>query len=187
MKARIRNNYQHLSRQNLIEKAYALGASFEMKSYSCSQSVVAAVHEILEMDNAVVKAATSLCGGTANQFLGTCGALAGGVMAIDCFCGRSVEQMSSEERIENNISALFSAFDLPERLANRFWNEYGTIICAQIHRQMFGRIFYLVDEDEMKKFEDMGGHTDPKKCSHVVGSSAKWVMEILFDGGIVEE
>ena len=107
-------------------------------------------------------------------------------MAIDYFCGRPCEKMSFEEKIEANLEALDSAFDLPGCLADRFWNAYGTIICAQIHRQMFGRIFYLADEDEMQKFEELGGHTDPQKCCHIVGSSARWVMEILISRGLVE-
>ena len=186
MKAKIRDKYQSFSPQELIDKAYELGANFEMKSFSCSQSTVAAIHELLEMEDVVVKVATSSCVGTANQSLGSCGALVGGVMAIDYFCGRPVNSMSSRKRINSNINALFPAFVNPSLLANKFWKEYGTIICSQIHRQLFGRILYLADEDEMEKFERMGAHSEPDKCGHIVGNAAKWVMEILIERGVVE-
>ena len=69
------------------------------------------------MDDIVVKVATSLCGGTANQFLGSCGALAGGVMVLDYYFGRPAAKISFKEQIENNLEALFSAFENPEALA----------------------------------------------------------------------
>lgn len=180
-KVRVRDAYRDLSSKELVDKAYELGANFEMMSYGCSQSTVAAIHELLEMDDVVVKVATSTCGGTANQFLGTCGALVGGVMVLDYFFGRPVQKMSYREQIDSNIETMMVAFEPPERLADRFWQENGTIICSQIHRRFFGRIFYLNDEEEMRKFDDLGGHSDPSKCRRIVGNTAKWVMEILLN------
>ena len=185
-KAKVRDKYRGLSRQELLDKAYELGSNYEIKSTSCSQSTVAAVHELLDIDDVIVQAATSLCGGSANQFLGTCGALSGGIMILDCYTGRPAEKMSHRERIQANIDALEPASVAPELLADKFWKEYGTIICAQIHRQLFGRIFGLSDPDEMEKFENLGGHSDPAKCASVVGKAAQWVMEILLDKGIVQ-
>jgi len=185
-KAKVREKYRGLSRQELLDKEYELGFNFEKNSYSCSQSTVASIHELLEMDDVVVKVATSLCGGSAEQFLGTCGALAGGIMALDYYFGRPVEKMSYQEHIQANTDALTPAFETPRLLADKFWREYGTIHCAQIQRQLFGRFFYLLDPDELKKFEAAGGHSAPDKCSHVTGTGARWVMEILLDQGAVE-
>ena len=55
---------------------------------------VAAIHYIIELDDVLVKAATSLCGGTAEQFLGTCGTLSGGIMVLVYFFGRAVDSIS---------------------------------------------------------------------------------------------
>jgi hypothetical protein len=39
----------------------------------------------------------------------------------------------------------------------------------------------------MEKFNNAGGHSDPEKsCCMVVGTAARWVMEILLDKGVVE-
>jgi len=180
-KAKVREKYRGLSRQELLDKAYELGFNFEKNNYSCSQSTVAAIHELVEMDDVVVKVATSLSGGTAEQFSGTCGALSGGLIALAYFFGRPVQKMSYREQIDSNIETMMVAFEPPERLADRFWQENGTIICSQIHRRLFGRIFYLNDEEEMRKFDDLGGHSDPNKCRRIVGNTAKWVMEILLN------
>jgi len=186
VKAKVRDKYRGLSRQELIDKAYELGFNFEKNNYSCSQSTVAAIHELLDIDDVVVKVATSLSGGSAEQFSGTCGALSGGLIALGYFFGRPVDKVSPYERKQSNVDALFVSFPAPQALADRFWKEYGTILCPHIHRQLFGRTWWLLDPDDLAKFEKAGGHSAPDKCCHVAGTGARWVMEILFDKGAVE-
>jgi C_GCAxxG_C_C family probable redox protein len=186
VKAKVREEYRGLSRQELLDKAYELGFNFEKNSFSCSQSTVAAIHELLEIDDVVVRVATSLSGGTAEQFSGTCGALSGGLIALAYFFGRPVEKLSYQERIQDNVDALFATFPAPQLLADKFVKQYGTILCPHIHRQLFGRTWWLLDPDELEKFEKAGGHSAPDKCSHVVGAAARWTMEIMFDEGAVE-
>lgn len=41
IRAKVRKEYQGLSRQELLDKAYELGCNYEMNSQSCSQSTVA--------------------------------------------------------------------------------------------------------------------------------------------------
>jgi len=185
-KAKVREKYRGLSRQELLDKAYELGFNFEKNSYSCSQSTVAAIHELVEMDDVVVKVATSLSGGSAEQFSGTCGALSGGLIALGYFFGRPVEKLSYQERIQDNVDALFASFPAPQALADKFWQQYGTILCPHIQRQLFGRTWWLLDPEEMAKFEAAGGHSAPDKCCHIVGTGARWVMEILLDEGAIE-
>ena len=108
-KAKVREKYRGLSPQELIDKAYELGFNFENKSFSCSQSGIAALHELLDIDDTLVKAATCLSGGTAEQFMGSCGALVGGLMVIGSLIGRPVEKMSYEKEIKSNVDALFAS------------------------------------------------------------------------------
>lgn len=189
--AKVREKYQGLLRKEFQDKAYELGFNFLKYNYSCSQSTVAAIHELLEIDDSLVKAATSLSGGTAEQFSGTCGSLIGGLMVISHFMGRPANKLSPNEKKLANVNALLDTFGPPQKLADRYWKEYGTIICPHIQRQLFGRTWWLldssnsVDADDLAKFEEAGGHTDPDKCLRVVGNAARWVMEILMDEGVV--
>ena len=182
-KAKVRENYQYLSREELLDKAYELGFNYAENCESCSQSTVAALHELLGFDDVVVRVATSLCGGSAEQFLGTCGALSGGIMVLDYYFGRPVEKMSYQEHLQVNLDALETPIQAAELLADKFVKEYATIICAQLHRQLFGRIYYLRDPDERKKFLEAGNSS---KCCRIVGNAARWVMEILLDEGAIE-
>lgn len=180
----LRNKYRDLQRHELLEKAYQLGAKFEEYSCSCSQSTVAAIHELLEIDDVVVKVSTSLCGGTAIQGLGTCGALAGGIIALDYYFGRPADRMSCTKFIKENVESLFSYHHVPPmQLAEKFIGKYGTFTCIQIQRKLYGRTYCFTDEDDLVKFEDVGSHSDPTKCKDVVGSASRWVIEILLDRG----
>jgi hypothetical protein len=51
VKSKLRNKYKGLSNGGLLNKAYELGFNYEEKSTSCSQSTVAAIHELVEMDD----------------------------------------------------------------------------------------------------------------------------------------
>jgi len=57
---KVREEYQGLSQQELLDKAYKLGFNYERNSHSCSQCPVAAIHELLDFDDVVVRVASSL-------------------------------------------------------------------------------------------------------------------------------
>jgi C_GCAxxG_C_C family probable redox protein len=174
----LRGKYRNLSRQQLQDKAYELGVKRERNSHSCSQSTVAALHEILGFDDVVVKVATSSCAGQALQAAGTCGALVGGAMVLDYYFGRPVQNLSDTDAR--------SSIAVAKLLYDKYVKEYGTIICAHIQAQLFGRVYYLDDPEELEKFEEAGGHSDPKKCVSVVGNTARWVIDVLFEKGVIK-
>jgi len=183
VKAKVREKYRGLSRQELLDKAYELGVNYLENSGSCSQSTVAGVHAILDFDDSVVKVATSSCGGQAQQGLGTCGGLIGGTMVLDYFFGRPVENLSDKEVIQANLDIAATAYKVPMLLYDKYVKEYGTVICAQMQRQFFGRIYCFTDPEEMQKFRNTG---NSKKCQDVVGKAARWIMEILLEKGAIK-
>jgi hypothetical protein len=181
MNSHVRPAYRNLSSVELMQKAYDLGVAYEMNSFSCSQSTVAALYRLLDFPEVIVKAASSNAGGTALQLMGTCGGLVGGIMVLDTFFGRPFEHMSDTEIIQDpNVNDLVAAHPKAKALYDKYSAEYGTIICANIQHRLFGRTYYLDDADEMQKFNAAGGHSDPKKCPSMVGNAARWVMEILL-------
>ena len=184
--AELNREYRGLPRQVLLDKVYELAANYDRFSGSCSQTVVAALYEILGFDDCIVRAATSLCGGTAVQNIGTCGALAGGVMVLDYYFGRPVQYLSDKETIEGNNERLQASFESPRLLASIFIGKYGTITCSHLQLRLFGRLFYTADPDEYEKYLKAGGHSDISKCIGVVGNVARWVLEILLDRGVVQ-
>lgn len=185
-RVKVRKEYRGLSKAQLLDEAYELGVEYEMASHSCSQSTVKALQVILGFKDVLVKASTSLCAGTAFQLVGTCGGLAGGIMVLDYYFGRPAAKMSVHGVAKENTHLVLTAQATARLLCNKFIEEYGTITCAQIMAQIFGRLYYLEDPDELQKFENAGGHTDRHKCPQVVGKASRWVMEILTNKGIVD-
>ena len=186
MAEKVKEPYRQLSREDLLQKVYDLGVAYETYSYSCSQSTVAALYRVVDLPEALVKASCSNAGGTALQMVGTCGGLVDGIMVLDYFFGRPFEHMSDKELIqEPNVNDLFTVQPMATALAEKYVQEYGTIICINIQRQLYGRFFYLEDEDEFKKMDEAGGHSYPEKCPRIVGNASQWTLEILLNNGAV--
>ena len=181
MKALLRRKYAGLSMAELTDKAHELGFSFEKYSHSCSQSTVAAIHEILDIDDMVVRVATSSAGGQAGRVTGTCGALIGGTIVLDYFFGRPAGEMSHTDPAQANVASLHDAIGVAGTLFDKFVTEHGTIICPHLQTRMYGRPYFISDGQEMAKFEQLGGHTDSEKsCCRIVGNTSRWVMELLI-------
>jgi len=161
------------SKEEILDKAYNLAYKYEAERGSCPQCVLAALYEIFEIsDPETIKAADALAGGTALSAEGTCGALAGGLLAISSIVGRTYKDFSEGERRRR-------VFQYAKKFYDRFVKEYGSPVCKNIHKKIFGRTFDLLDPKDYQEFDRMGGHDD--KCTSVSGNAAKWAAEIILD------
>ncbi len=113
-----------------------------------------------------------MAGGTALSTEGTCGALVGGIMAISSVVGRTYKDFSAGEH--NRRVFLYS-----KKLYDKFVEEYGSPICKDVHKKLFGRTFKLPDPKEYAEFEEMGAYVD--KCPSVSGNVARWAAEIIMN------
>lgn len=162
-------------KKHILEKAYDRGYYYEGKYRGCSQAVVAAVSELFDVDEIVFKAASGFSGGIADEAKGTCGAFAGGIMIISYFFGRDLEHYGIG-------GSQFRYRELVRKLRRLFNETYGGETCPAVQKFMFGRKYDISDPEEKKAFEEAGAHRD--KCTHVVGTAAKWIAEILLDESI---
>jgi C_GCAxxG_C_C family probable redox protein len=161
-----------MDKQQTAQKAYALAHEFEQQYGACSQCVLAALQETIGgIDDAVFKAAHALAGGGARTGQGTCGALAGGMLAISAKYGRDREHF---ETVRSTKAA-----ELAKVLYDKFFDEFGSPICAGVQEAIFGRSFNFWDDADRQAFEEAGGHRD--KCPDVAGKVAMWTAEILLE------
>ena len=173
--------YRNLSQEQLLQKAYDLGVSFEKYSGSCSQCTVAALREILGFEDVIVKVATSSCGGQAGLSTAACGGVIGGTIVLDYYLGRPANMVSATQEIPEGMKELSRAMGAAQSLCNKFIHQYGSILCPQLQERIYGRAFNHQDPADWQAFLDAGAHTDPTKCMSVVGNAARWTLEILFD------
>lgn len=158
-----------------LKKAYEQGFEFETHYHGCAQCAVGALYEVFpELRNDdIFRAASGLGGGVGLTCKGHCGGLTGGVMVLSQLYGRELSHIADPERKRA------VAFGLGEKMVQRFLDEYGTIICEEIHEKVMGRPFSLLDPEDKQAFEAAGGHTTA--CPSVVGNGVRWAAELLLE------
>jgi C_GCAxxG_C_C family probable redox protein len=160
-------------KNELQEKAYRLAYDYDSKYGSCPQCVLAAIQETLGcVSDDVFRSAYALAGGGGLAGDGTCGALAGGIIALSCKYGRERKDFAGRKP---------KAFKLAKKLHDRFVQEYGGVTCRDVQKKLFGKSFNMWDAEEYREFERLGGHRD--KCTSVSGNVAKWSVELLQEEG----
>jgi C_GCAxxG_C_C family probable redox protein len=182
---KLTEKYRTLPQEQLLQKAYDLGVSFEKYSGSCSQCTVAALQEILGFEDIIVKIATSSCGGQAGLSTGACGGVIGGTIVLDYFLGRPANMVSAIRNIPQGMEEFSRAMEAAQSLCNMFIQKYGSILCPQVQAKIFGRSFNHQDPADWQAFLDAGAHTDPTKCMSVVGDSARWTLETLIKAKVL--
>ncbi len=164
----------------VLQKAYDLGYRYERAYRGCAQCVMAALQDALQIPNeAVFKAMSGLAGGGALLGDSGCGAYVGGIAFLSGLRGRERSDFADSQQLR------FASFANGRKLHDRFMAEYGTVVCRELHTKLFGRPYFLPDPDEVKKFNDAGGHD--RVCTDVCGKAARWVAEIAFDEGLILE
>jgi len=167
------------AKQGLLDKAYELGFEYEKVYRGCSQCVIAAIQDTLDIrDDSVFKAGTGLAGGGGLTGIGVCGGYVGGVMVLSQLLGRERSNFEDPEGIR------YKTFGLARRFLENYTRELGSIICRDIQLIKFGRPYYIADADDFEKFEAAGGHVD--KCPEVVGKAAQLAVQLILDEGLVE-
>lgn len=161
------------SRDELLEQVYRLAFKYEAEIGSCPQCVLSALMETFDVgDAATIKAGDALAGGSALSTNGSCGALVGGLLAIGSIVGRSYDDFKAGKKRRR-------VFRYAKKLYDRFIEEYGSPVCKDVQKKIFGRSFNLWDSREYEEFNKAGAHVD--KCTTVSGNVARWTAEIILD------
>ena len=161
------------SERDFLKKAYETGFEYEKKAHFCAQCVVAALEDLFDIkDETLLRAAYPLSGGFGSTIEGTCGALSGGAMIIGYFFGRGKEEF--KEGISNRKAPY-----LTKLLYEKFSEKYGSCICKNVQKKIFGRSFNFWDEKDREEFEEAGRHE--KKCPSVVADVCFWTAKIIYD------
>ena len=147
----------------------------------CSQSVLGALQEEFGIGNKEsFKAATVLSGGIARQGE-TCGAIIGALLALGLVIGR--ERMENEEAYKAMMPPSIEVRNrFREELKRQFGFKKGleSTLCRDIHEKLYGRSFYLADDEERQAFLDAGGHSETG-CPKVCGIAAQVVAEKILE------
>ena len=167
-------------KQKVLQQAYDLGYEYERTYRGCGQVVLGALQDAFDMRNDdVFKALSGYAGGGATVGDAGCGAYVGGICFLSGLRGRERSNFADPEGLR------FVSFAPARKLHRKFAEEYGSVICRELQTKLMERPYYLPDPDEMKKFDDAGGHS--AVCPEVCGKAARWAAEIAFEEGLISD
>jgi len=161
-------------RSEVYERAFG----YERDYGNCAQATLKALLDLYGEENETAyRGMGSFAGGGAAEGDGSCGAYVGGLFYIGMKCGRRFSDIGNDPKDPTAIKAWEKNRGLAKMLHEKFIEKYGTVVCHQIQRKLFGRVFYTPDEQQYERFLEAGGHDDV--CPSVCGDAAQWTAEIL--------
>jgi len=142
-----------------MDKAVEKSKSYFDSGYGCAESVLKAVAEYKGIESVLIpRIASGFCGGVANTG-GMCGAVLGGIMALNIIYGRD---KPDEDKTIN--------YQKIQKLIKDFESKFGSTNCP-------GLIGCdLSTEEGKQKFSDLNLH---QKCSDFTGEATSMVLEIV--------
>ena len=134
---------------DVLIRVYDLAFAYERDYGCCSQCVLAALQDELGIgDDALFRASHTLAGGGAVTVSGTCGALAGALLAVGSVYGR--------QRADFGAGPHAESFRQGKRVIDAFVEEFGSPLCADVQTRLMGRSFNLLDPADFARFRGSG-------------------------------
>ena len=140
-----------------MNKHEELALKYFTEGYNCAQSVFAAFHEEMGIDEKTALKMSSAFGGGMGGLREVCGAVTGMFMVLSNLYGYDdAKALDKKKELFGNIQAL----------TEEFKKEHGTIICRD-----------LLVSPKAKEFEPKGGHAGI--CFEYVKDAARIVSEFI--------
>lgn len=159
------------------KRAYEIAYKYEGDWGACSQCTIRALQKVYNEENSdIFQALGVFAAGGACECDGICGAYAAGIYFFGTRKGRRPEDIGVNPDDPKALEKHGEQFELVKKLHDRFVNKYGSVICGNIHRKLYGRIYYIADPEELEKFDKAGAHD--WGCTSVCGDVAQWTVEI---------
>ncbi|MFC1982874.1 C-GCAxxG-C-C family protein [Chloroflexota bacterium] len=160
-------------REQLIKTIEESARDNEIKYYGCSQAVLGALQQYLDIGcDETFKAATAFAGGV-GRMREACGALCGGVMAISVAYGRARFEDGKVGREQPDYQ---EAQARANKLGNQFQETFGSCRCDDIRVSIRG-----ADYKDYTGINTLEAYEDHKKCGDVTGPAARLAAEILLE------
>lgn len=176
-KATFNYNVQEIA---LLKRAYASGFQFEKMYRGCAQCTLLSMFNLSDsFDAGLFRCATGFSGGMAITGDGVCGGYSGGLLFMGKYVGRRYEQMV----LDGDKEEQYHSYDMSQQLRDLFVETFGSVICADIHRRIFGESFCLRTKPVRDRFEEAGAHT--YKCTTVIAIATMFIARIMLKEGFL--
>ena len=160
--------------EDLPRQAARLARILGEEFHGCAQITLKSLQESFGMTNIeAFKAASPLSGGVAESGE-VCGALLGSLLFVGMIFGR--------RRLEFAVTSedYLKAIEVAEKIYDEFKEEFGTTMCREIHKKLFGRTYNLRDQKDFKEFLESGS---ANKCAEVMSKAAEIAAKNILKAG----
>ena len=141
------------------------------QGYACSQAVVLAFADVLNVDEAELSKLTLPFGGGFGRLRLTCGAVSGMAVVIGLLCAKA----------ENTPENKKNTYAITQELCSKFQAENGSLICADLLSGANLQVTVGGNAEERTE-----SYYKKRPCAEIVYSAAKILEAYLEKQGIIE-
>ena len=161
-----------MTKQEIIDLCAKTAREAQIRDDVCSRSTLIGLKAYFDIPDDLIRASSNLCGG-AGAASGSCGTYTCGQLALGLKYNSSVEEELENPELFDVTSRKFMEF------RDRFLKEFGTTLCPEIHKQVFGRAYiYTKPEDAEAYFKITDHHI---KCAATVERAIRLIAEMLLE------
>ena len=162
-----------MTREELIQKAVDAAVEAQIRDDICARSAMYGLKQVFDyIPEELVTASLSLAGGC-GAGSGSCGAYCAGLLAV----GMTYNATMKEEETDPDLIEIGCGKFIEFR--DRFLEKMGTILCPELHKQVFGRSYIFTDPVQHEEFANREDHA--VKCADVVAAAVRIACEMLLD------
>ena len=163
-----------MTKQEILDLCGKTAKEAQIRDDVCSRSLLLGLKAYFDfIPDDVIRASSNLCGGC-GAASGTCGTYSCSQLAIGLKYNPTLEDDLADP-------ALFDAKVQPKFIGfrDKFLAEFGTTLCPEIQKQVFGRGYYYTNPEDAAAYFQITDHHI--KCADVVEKAARMCAEFLLE------
>ncbi len=161
-----------MTKQEIIDLCAKTAREAQIRDDVCSRSVLIGLKAYFDIPDEMIRASASLCGG-AGAASGSCGTYTCGLLAVGLKYNVPLEQELADPDSFAIDQQKFIGF------RDRFLKEFGTTLCPEIHKQIYGRSYIYTKPEDCEAYGAVTDHN--VRCAEVVERATRLVAAFLLE------
>ena len=161
-----------MNKQEIIDLCAKAAREAQIRDDVCSRSTLIGLKAYFDIPDDLIRASTNLCGG-AGAASGSCGAYTCSQLALGLKYNHSAEEELEDEELFHVTHVKFI------ELRDRFLKEFGTTLCPEIHKQVFGRAYYYYKPEDAAEYFKITDHHI--RCADTVERATRLIAAMLLE------
>lgn len=161
-----------MTKQEKIDLAVETARQAQIRDDICARSVLVGLQTFCDrITDDMITAATSLAGGS-GAASGSCGAYCCGQLAVGLYRNRPLAEELQNRELQEVAYGNFTSY------RDRFCAKYGSVLCPEVHKKLFGRSYRLNDPADEEAFLNLPGHE--VTCAEAVADATRIAAEMIL-------